>query len=164
MYTRIQLHLIKLCKLSDDINQCYQRNNYNVIFFYTFSKFLNKSTSVIICLFLPVLNVQLLLILNLSSNLTNAIFIASLSTAVALLVDKCWKIFLDAFIVAQSMFLLYLSISYAADNYWLISMSILVVFNYFIIPQLASRYSVPKLDLFSITFIFQCIFLVNAFF
>jgi hypothetical protein len=108
--------------------------------------------------------VQLLFTFKLDENLKNSIILITLLTAVLLLIEKCWKLFLDAFTITQSMLLLYLSISYADENFWLISLPILVTLNYFTIPMLASHYYVPKQELFSVALIFQSFFLINAFF
>lgn len=158
-FTRIQSRRINLCELT------YVQLDLQIWFLLNFfSKFLTTSTTLLACLYLPLLNVQLLLLFNPNSNLIIALVVTSLLAAISKLSDKCWKLLLDAFTVAQSMLLLYLSISYDDENFWLISMPILIALNYFTIPQLASHYSVPKQELLSISLIFQNIFLTNAFF
>lgn len=117
------------------------------------------------CLYVPLINIQLLSIYNADYwQLKNLIIITSLILSLFIVIEKCWKLFLDVFIITQCVLLMYLSTRFDDENFWLHSLSILIFLNYFAIPELLRRYSVPKQELLSISLIFQNIFLVNSFF
>lgn len=132
--------------------------------FSIFRLLLDKSNALINCVYIPLINVQLLITYESNYSLITSIVITTLLTALFCLIDKYWRLFLDAFIVAQSMLLIYLSITHDDDNYWLITLPFLAALNYFTIPALASHYYVPKQELLSVSLIFQNVFLMNAFF
>lgn len=129
-----------------------------------FRLLLDKSNALINCVYVPLINLQLLTLYESNSSLVTSIVITTLLTAFLCLTDNCWRLFLDAFIVAQSMLLAYLSITHDEDNYWLITLPFLAALNFFTLPLLASHYCVPKQELLSVSLIFQNLFLMNAFF
>lgn len=49
------------------------------------------------------------------------------------------------------------------DNYWLLYFNFLYLINYFALPQVYRRFSIPKVDLQIISLIFMNIFLINSF-
>ena len=117
------------------------------------------------CLYVPLINIQLLSIYNADYwQLKNLIIITSLTLSLFIVIEKCWKLFLDVFITTQCVLLIYLSMRFDDENFWLHSLGVLIFLNYFAIPELVRRYSVPKQELLSISLIFQNIFLVNSLF
>ena len=117
------------------------------------------------CLYVPLINIQLLSIYNADYwQLKNLIIITSLTLSLFIVIEKCWKLFLDVFLTTQCVLLMFLSMRFDDENFWLHSLTILIFLNYFGIPELTRRYSVPKQELLSISLIFQNIFLVNSLF
>jgi hypothetical protein len=115
------------------------------------------------CLFLPLVNLQLLAIYNTENvYFSQFIIITSLIAAAITLANKSWKLFLDAFTITQCILLIFICITHDSENFWLLSLSILVALNYFAIPELNERYCVPKEELYSVSIIFSNIFLIKS--
>ncbi|KAG5667831.1 hypothetical protein PVAND_015800 [Polypedilum vanderplanki] len=125
----------------------------------------DKSTNLSSCLYIPLVNIQLLTHHNVHLYyLTQLIVFTSLFIALLTLAGRQWQLLLNTFILAQCILLIYLSFSHDDENFWLHSLAILACLNYFVIPKLVERYSVPRQELLSVSLIFQNFFLTKSVF
>lgn len=125
----------------------------------------DKSTTLTSCLYIPLVNIQLLMHHNVHFYyLTQIIVITSLFVALLSCFSRQWRIILNIFTLAQCILLIYLSLTYDDENFWLHSLAILAGLNYFVIPLLVERYSVPRQELLSVSLIFQNFFLIKSLF
>lgn len=49
------------------------------------------------------------------------------------------------------------------DNFWLLFLLLLFLFNHFVLPYLSRQFSIPQVDLSSMNLVFLNTFLINAF-
>lgn len=159
LFTRIPLHRINSSELK--FFNFTENSSKNLLIF---RLILDQSNALINCLYLPLINIQLLLLYNSNCTFIACIVITSVLIALFCLIDKCRRLFLDIFIVTQATLLIYLSITFDDENYWLFTLAPLVALNFFTLPALAEHFYVPKHELFSVALVFQNIFLVNALF
>ena len=70
----------------------------------------------------------------------------------------------NSVICMNSSFLIYLTMTYEKKNYWLMHLVLLFFMNTFILSRLCKKFSLPEIDLLTVSLSFVNIFLINAFF
>lgn len=124
----------------------------------------DKSVITISCLFLPVLNMQLFLVHQPEKWLLYSHITFSLVVVILCLFDLHREAVADSNCIINCSILLYLCLKFDSENYWLLATTILLALNHFMIRFILTHYSVPKIELFTVSLIFNIIFLVNSIF
>lgn len=98
------------------------------------------------------------------TSLLYAFMAVTCTVLLANVTKNLYETLLDGVVCLHACILIFLTLGYDKENYWLMHLILLFLINNFALPKISRKFLVPKIDLDCVSLVFLNIFLINAFF